>query len=112
MEQSTEHPKSVTKNGYSGLHSAEAPAVKDVINTVEDSNIPRRKILTKEDLDEFQKSKTFEELVGFIKKLNESVVGQKNPAEGELISKVTLLVVKTNRAKKKNNQVGINARKD
>ena len=38
---------------------------------------PRKVILTKEQLEHFQQSKTHQEIVGFIEELNERVVGVK-----------------------------------
>ena len=38
---------------------------------------PRKAILTKEQLEHFQHSKTYKDIMGFIEDLNESVVGVK-----------------------------------
>lgn len=43
--------------------------------------VPQKRILTKEDLEEFQTSDSYTEFIGFVERLNESVKGLKIDSE-------------------------------
>lgn len=51
--------------------------------------VPSKRIVSKEDLDEFLTSEAYEEYIGYIERLNDSVKNLKNDAEVE-ISKVKI----------------------
>lgn len=46
--------------------------------------VPQKRILTKEDLEEFQSSDAYNDYVGFVERLNESVKGLKIDSEIEV----------------------------
>lgn len=55
------------------------PAV--VLFCIMSFTVPQKRILTKEDLEEFQTSDSYTEFIGFVERLNESVKGLKIDSE-------------------------------